>query len=44
MKTKPNFCVCPMDTEFQYCFFKWANPYLFLFIFVLFNNNLTEKL
>ena len=23
---------------------KWANPGLFLFIFVLFNNNFTEKL
>ena len=25
-------------------FKKWANPGLFLFIFVLFNNNFTEKL
>ena len=23
---------------------KWANPGLFLFIFILFNNNFTEKL
>ena len=28
----------------QHFFKKWANPGLFLFIFVLFNNNFTEKL
>ena len=28
----------------SYFFLKWSNPCLFLFIFVLFNNNFTEKL
>ena len=30
-------------TVYQELFFKWANPGLFLFIFVLFKHNITEK-
>ena len=31
-------------TVYQELFFKWANPGLFLFIFVLFKHNFTEKI
>ena len=34
----------PRVTTCNGFFKKWANPGLFLFIFVLFNNNFTEKL
>ena len=30
-------------TVYQELFFKWANPGLFLFIFVLFKHNIIEK-
>ena len=37
--------IVPKYIETRLIFFKnWANPGLFLFIFVLFNNNFTEKI
>ena len=39
--TDPNFRFC---TRLRFFLKNWANPGLFLFIFVLFNNNFTEKI